>query len=200
VSGARVLDLCAAPGGKTAQLLTLGAEVTALDRSTTRLRRLQENLSRLRLTDHITVEAGDAGVWKPAEPFDYILLDAPCTATGTWRRHPDVAHLKAPQDLQSLADVQARLLRNAIEILKPGGVLIYCTCSLQKAEGENQIDALLAENKNVRRLPVAPLDVGGLEAIVTEKGDVRVLPFHMATHGGMDGFFIARLQKLSKLS
>jgi len=197
VTGRTVIDMCAAPGGKTAQLAALGAQVIALDRSTTRLKRLQENLTRLRLDHLVKIEAADAGEWKPREAPEFILLDAPCSATGTARRHPDVPHLKSEQDVLHLAEVQARLLDNAVNILAPGGVLIYCTCSLQKAEGEQQIENLLARNGAVRRLPVSPIEVGGLDALITPEGDVRVLPFHMATHGGMDGFYIARLQKIS---
>lgn len=197
VSGARVLDMCAAPGGKTAQLLTMGAHVTALDRSTKRLKRLEENLRRLRLEDNINVETADAAEWNSSRQFEYILLDAPCTATGTVRRHPDVMHLKEPQDMDRLVGIQKRLLDNAVSLLAPRGVLIYCTCSLQKAESEYQIEKFLAAHSDMRRLPIAPLDVGGMDALVSEQGDIRVLPFHMATHGGMDGFFISRLQKTS---
>ncbi|PJB69240.1 MAG: 16S rRNA (cytosine(967)-C(5))-methyltransferase [Alphaproteobacteria bacterium CG_4_9_14_3_um_filter_47_13] len=195
LTGRRVLDMCAAPGGKTAQLLTLGADVTALDRSTKRLRRLQENLRRLRLEDHISIEAADAASYHPAEKFDYILLDAPCTATGTIRRHPDVPHLKTLQDMQALCEVQKRLLENAADILASGGILIYCTCSLQKAEGEQQIESFLATRPDMRRLPVSTAEIGGMEALITAEGDIRVLPFHLAVHGGMDGFYVARLQK-----
>lgn len=199
VAGRAVVDLCAAPGGKTAQLAAMGAQVIALDRSTSRLKRLQENMQRLRLEDRVKAEAADAVVWRPQIAPEFILLDAPCTATGTARRHPDVLHLKAPQDLERLAEVQARMLDNAIDVLAPGGVLVFCTCSLQKAEGEYQVEGLLARDNRVRRLPVSPLEVGGLEALVTPQGDVRVLPFHMAAHGGMDGFFIARLQKIATI-
>ena len=195
IAGANVLDMCAAPGGKTAQLLTMGASVTALDRSSARLKRLEENLKRLRLKGDCRLELADASEWHSAEKFEYILLDAPCSATGTIRRHPDVMYLKKPLDVERLVDVQRRLLNNALNMLVPGGVLIYCTCSLQKTEGENQIDTILSEHTNVRRLPLSSLDVGGLDIIVNEQGDIRVLPFHMAVHGGMDGFYISRLQK-----
>ncbi|MBI1258531.1 MAG: MFS transporter [Chloroflexi bacterium] len=197
VTGRTVVDMCAAPGGKTAQLAAMGAHVIALDRSTARLRRLEENMQRLRLEQMVTVETADGAAWHPKEPPEFILLDAPCTATGTVRRHPDVTHLKTPQDMDRLCEVQARLLDNAVDVLAPNGILIYCTCSLQKAEGERQVDALLARNNNVRRLPIAPLDVGGMDMLVSEQGDIRVLPFHLATHGGMDGFYVARLQKIS---
>lgn len=195
IDGKHVLDICAAPGGKTAQLASMGAQVTALDRSVGRLRKLQENMHRLGLEDHVTTEITDGAIWKPKAPLDYILLDAPCSATGTVRRHPDILHLKMQKDIDRLTEVQMRLLENSASILASGGVLVYCTCSLQKAEGEYQIEAFLAKHKDMQRLPVKANEVGGLEAIVTNTGDVRILPFHMATHGGMDGFYIARLQK-----
>lgn len=195
VSGKTVVDMCAAPGGKTAQLAAMGADVIALDRSVGRLKRLRDNLHRLRLEDRVKIETTDAEVWKPKEAPSFILLDAPCSATGTARRHPDVLHLKTERDFTRLTDIQSRLLANAIHILAPGGLLIYCTCSLQKDEGERQIEKALAAFPVMRRLPVAPLDVGGVGAIVTDQGDIRALPLHMAAHGGMDGFYIARLRK-----
>ncbi len=195
IAGRRVIDMCAAPGGKTAQLVVRGADVTALDRSAARLRVLKTNLERLRLDHAVRVDVADATVWQPPQPFDCILLDAPCSATGTVRRHPDVLRLKTPQDMERLMAVQARLLANAVNCLVPGGLLVYCTCSLQKAEGEQQIAALLETNKALRRVPVDPAEIGGLDALVTPEGDVRVLPYHLAPHGGMDGFYVARLQK-----
>lgn len=196
VEGRVVIDLCAAPGGKTAQLAARGAQVTALDRSSSRIKRLEENLRRLRLEKTVTVVTADAAVWQPKEKAELVLLDAPCSATGTIRRHPDMPRLKTSQDIMRLAEAQARLLQNAADMLVPGGVMVYCTCSLQKAEGEVQIDALLKARSDLRRLPVAVRDVGGIEGIISEAGDVRILPFHLAAHGGMDGFYIARLQKL----
>lgn len=196
VRGRRVADLCAAPGGKTMQLAARGALVTALDRSAPRLKVLRENLRRLRLEDAVTVEVADAAVWKPPQAPDMILLDAPCTATGTVRRHPDVLHLKTPKDMARLAETQARLLENASTILAPGGMLVYCTCSLQKDESERQVEKLLAARPDMRRAPVQDAEIGaGVTGMVTAAGDVRILPYHMAAHGGMDGFFIARLVK-----
>lgn len=195
IRGETVIDLCAAPGGKTAQLASMGANVIALDRSVQRMKRLNENIERLRLTDKVKTDISDAAVWLPRTPPEYILLDAPCTATGTARRNPDVLHLKTENDLERITTVQKQILDNAIKILAPGGILIYCTCSLQKAEGEHQIERLLSENSAIRRLPVSAAEVGDVEGIITENGDIRTLPFHMATHGGMDGFYIARLQK-----
>lgn len=190
-----VIDLCAAPGGKTAQLATQGAHVIALDRSAPRLERLRENMQRLHLENQITVEVADAAVWQPRAPADFILLDAPCSATGTLRRHPDVMHLKSARDIERLAALQTRLLDHAAMMLAPGGILIYCTCSLQKSEGEQQIDAFLARHPAIHRLPIAAAEIGNLTDAITPAGDTRLLPFHLATQGGIDGFYIARLQK-----
>lgn len=195
VSGARIVDLCAAPGGKTAQLAAAGAYVTALDRSVKRLETLRDNLHRLGLEENVTVEAADGAVWTPQAPVDAVLLDAPCTATGTVRRNPDILYLKKPQDMERLITVQARLLDNAFRMLKPGGILIYCTCSLQKAEGEEQVSAFLERTPGASILPVRAEETGGIEGLVTPDGTVRVLPYHLAAQGGMDGFFIARLLK-----
>lgn len=195
IDGQDVVDLCAAPGGKTAQLAAAGANVLAIDRSVKRLKRLQDNINRLRLQNHVRTEAADASVWRPKDPVSHILLDAPCSATGTVRRNPDVLHLKARHDLDSLIAVQARLLDQAVASLAPGGTLVYCTCSLQKAEGEAQIARLLDSGAPVRRKPVQASEIGGMETLLTADGDIRVLPFHMAMHGGMDGFYIARLVK-----
>lgn len=197
VAGRTVVDLCAAPGGKTAQLLSMGAQVMAIDRSAQRLKRLEDNLRRLRLEDHIEVQASDAARWHPKDPASFILLDAPCTATGTIRRHPDVPHLKSPADMERLIATQYELLRHAFDILAPRGVLIYCTCSLQKAEGEYQIERFLRETPTAMKLAVNPEEIGGMGELLNEHGDVRILPSHRATSGGMDGFYIARLSKLS---
>lgn len=194
LNGVQVIDLCAAPGGKTAQLAAAGANVLALDRSAKRLKRLDENMLRLNLQDQVKCETADASVWLPRDPVSAILLDAPCTATGTIRRHPDVMALKGPQDQNNLADLQSRMLDNAVTMLEQGGILIYCTCSLQKAEGEQQIDALLARTKGkMARKPITADEIGGLDGAITKDGDVRVLPGEMAAHGGSDGFYIARL-------
>lgn len=195
VEGKHIIDMCAAPGGKTMQLATMGADVTALDRSAGRMKRLKENLERLGLADRVRVEIGDAAVWTPKEPVDNILLDAPCSATGTVRRHPDLLQLKSERDIERLSGIQERLLHKAIDILKPGGLLVYCTCSLQKAESEDQIEKLLETGAPVERVPVTAAELGGVKALVSETGDVRVFPFHMAAYGGMDGFFISRLRK-----
>lgn len=195
--GERVADLCAAPGGKTAQLAAAGARVTALDRSAERLKRLALNLERLGLTAEIRV--GDALGFE-APLFDAILLDAPCSATGTIRRHPDVAWIKKPGDVAALAAAQSKMLDRAAALLKPGGRLVYCTCSLEPEEGEQQIAALLRRNPDLARAPVRPEEVGGLSECVTPDGDLRTLPCHLAgdepRFSGLDGFYAARLRKL----
>lgn len=195
IQGASVIDLCAAPGGKTAQLAAAGAVVVAVDRSVKRLEWLKDNLQRLRLEDNVTVEAADGAVWRPPEPVDAVLLDAPCTATGTIRRNPDILHLKKPQDLDRLLEVQAQLLDNAFQMLKPGGILIYCTCSLQKSEGEAQIASFLERSPGAAVLPVDAEELGGMDGLLNEDGTVRIRPDHLAAKGGMDGFFIARLRR-----
>jgi 16S rRNA (cytosine967-C5)-methyltransferase len=196
VAGKSVADLCAAPGGKTAQLAQAGAEVTAVDRSAGRLARLKDNFARLSLNG--TYVAADATEWN-AGPFDAILLDAPCMATGTIRRHPDVAWLKNDADLEALSTLQKRLLQKGISLLKPGGTLVYCTCSLEPEEGENAIAALLAADSSVRRQPVEPGEVAGLAELITKDGDLRTLPCHLSHSdprlAGLDGFFASRLVK-----
>ncbi|MFC7333810.1 16S rRNA (cytosine(967)-C(5))-methyltransferase RsmB [Rhodocista pekingensis] len=191
VAGLEVLDLCAAPGGKTAQLAAAGARVTAVDRSEKRLERLRENLARLGL--EVDTVAADAAAWSPDAPVDAVLLDAPCSATGTIRRHPDVQRLKTEEDVAKLARVQARLLIRAADMLKPGGLLVYATCSLQPEEGERQIETLLARRPDLTRVPVDPAELGGLTGAVTAAGDVRTTPGLIP--GGMDGFFAARLRR-----
>ena len=187
----RVLELCAAPGGKTAQLAAAGARVTAVDRSEPRLGRLRRNLARLRLDAETLV--ADAATWQPDVLFDAVLLDPPCTSTGTIRRHPDILHSKSPEDLPKLTALQDRLLGNAAAMVKPGGVLVFCTCSLQPEEGERRIEAFLAADKSLERAPLSPKDLPGLEICVNDVGDFRSFPFHLAERGGLDGFFAARL-------
>lgn len=191
----RVYDLCAAPGGKTAQLCAAGAEVVAVDRSAKRLERVRDNLTRLDLTADLL--AADAATWNPGEPADAVLLDAPCTATGAIRRHPDVQRLKSAEDVAKLAKAQGRLLAHAVDLLKPGGLLVYCTCSLQPEEGEAQIERLLSRDRRVERVPVTPAELDGFAAPITERGEVRSLPGMLADQGGIDGFFVARLRRLS---
>lgn len=190
-----IVDLCAAPGGKTMQLAAQGAHVIALDRSAKRLQKLHQNAQRLNLEDRIKTEAIDAAAWTPREAPDFILLDAPCSATGTVRRHPDVLHLKSQQDIDHLTRVQDQLLTHAFDILAPGGVLVYCTCSLQKSEGEYQINRFLQRTPNASKIAITPQETGDLNESITEDGDMRILPFHRAPQGGMDGFFISRITK-----
>ena len=197
VAGKRVADLCAAPGGKTAQLASLGAHVVSVDHGATRLGRLDENMRRLRLSDHVTTVQADILDWKPSELFDAVLLDAPCTSTGTIRRHPDLLHLKTEGDVARLAGLQARFLTSAASMVAPGGTLIYCTCSLEPEEGEEQIEKFLADNTEFARAPIAASEVGDVAEWVTAAGDMRTLPFHMTLDpsfkSGMDGFYAARL-------
>ncbi len=186
--GQSVLDMCAAPGGKTLQLAASGCAVTALDVSEARLARVRENLARTGLT--ATIEAGDALRWTPDIQFDHILLDAPCSATGIFRRHPDVLHLKGVRDIAPLTMLQAALLRRAAAWLKPGGTLIYATCSLDPREGERIAERVIAE------LPRWPFEASELPLglMPTADGFVRTLPGGI--DGGWDGFFIARFRKL----
>ncbi len=195
VAGKRVADLCAAPGGKTAQLLLAGAHVVAVDSSKTRLAVLEENLKRLGLAAE-TVQA-DAGTWAPEERFDAILLDAPCSSTGTIRRHPDIPCLKSDKDIAELAVVQTRLLDHAVSLLKPGGRLVYSTCSLEPEEGEAQVAALMARNPAIRIDPLRPDEPFGDTEWAKASGILRTFPFDLALESpewsGMDGFFAARL-------
>lgn len=191
--GKRVFDLCAAPGGKTAQLVVQGAQVTAIDRSARRLERVTGNLKRLRLEAEVL--AADAATWEPEEPADAVLLDAPCSATGAIRRHPDILRVKTPDDIAKLARAQSRLLARSVELVKPGGTLIYCTCSIQPEEGEAQIARLLEQDRRVERWPVTADELGGLSEPINEVGEVRSLPGMLADLGGIDGFFVARLRR-----
>lgn len=191
VDGQRVLDACAAPGGKTAQLATAGAQVTALDRSAKRLKRLTENMTRLGL--EVETVATDLRQYEPDTPFDAILLDAPCSATGTLRRHPDIGWNRTGDDVVTLAGLQTELLDRAAGMVAEGGRLVYCTCSLEMAEGEQQIERFLARNDAFRRDPVKSRETGLGPESVNGKGELRTLPSHMAEKGGMDGFFAARL-------
>ena len=187
--GECIADLCAAPGGKTAQLALAGAEVTAVERDPGRLARLRENFSRLHVTAGI-VEA-DATAWQPPAPFDAVLLDAPCSATGTIRRHPDVARLKRPRDISLLVAQQDRLLDAATAMLRPGGRLVYAVCSLQPEEGRERIAAALARLP-LDASPFSPTELTALPEARTGEGWARTTPALWPSRGGMDGFFIAR--------
>ena len=199
IKGKTIVDFCAAPGGKTAQLALAGARVIALDRSPGRTARLRDNLARLRL--HAEAVVADAIEWQGGAvgAIDGVLVDAPCTSTGTIRRHPDVAWLRQEADLTALTSLQKRLLQRAVALLRPGGTLVYCTCSLEPEEGEAAISTLLAAEPCLRRVPVDPSEVGGLAEIINPEGDLRTLPCHMPHSdprlGGLDGFYAARLIK-----
>ncbi len=193
VAGKTVIDLCAAPGGKTAQLAAAGAEVIAVERAEGRLERLRENLQRLKLG--AATVAADAAQWQPPAPADAVLLDAPCSATGTLRRHPDIAWLKTAAEVESLTKAQDRLLANAVEMVRPGGLLVYAVCSLQPEEGPARIAALLARDDRIERVAIAGAELSGLEEAVTAEGDLRSLPCHLADKGGLDGFYACRLRR-----
>jgi len=197
IRGLRVADLCGAPGGKSAQLAQAGALVTAVDRSPQRLARLRDNFNRLGLSAEIVV--ADVADWQAA-PFDAVLLDAPCSSTGTIRRHPDVPWLKSEADIASLAALQKRLLDRAVELTRPGGTLIYCVCSLEPEEGEQQIADLLARESRVVRRPIEAAEVSGHAEFVNAAGDLRTLPLHLPDPdprwAGLDGFFAARLSRI----
>jgi 16S rRNA (cytosine967-C5)-methyltransferase len=186
--GERIADLCAAPGGKTAQLATAGASVVAVERDPRRVARLRENLARLGLSVEI-VEA-DALTWAPAERFDAVLLDAPCSATGTIRRHPDVPHIKTARDVATLAATQANLLRAAAALLKPGGRLIYAVCSLQPEEG-----AAHAAPDGLVAAPFTPAELAAVPEALTAEGTLRTNPGLWPDQGGMDGFYAARFRR-----
>jgi 16S rRNA (cytosine967-C5)-methyltransferase len=187
----RVADLCAAPGGKTAQLASAGALVTAIERDPARIERLTANLLRWRL--HADVINADATEWKPAEPFDAVLLDAPCSATGTIRRHPDVARIKRPRDVQTVTEAQDRLLQAAAAMLRPGGRLVYAVCSLQPEEGLPRIAAVA--KFGLRHDRFRPEELPGIPEALTKDGFLRTHPGLWPDRGGMDGFFAARLIK-----
>ncbi len=188
--GELVADLCAAPGGKAAQLAASGARVTAVERDPARMGRLRENFARLRLAAEFVI--ADAATWRPPQALDAVLLDAPCSATGTIRRHPDVPSLKRKSDLAALTAQQDRLLDAASAMLRPGGRMVYAVCSLQPDEGQQRVAAALAR-LDLRPDPVGAGEVPGLTDAVTADGAVRTTPALWAGRGGLDGFFIARL-------
>jgi 16S rRNA (cytosine967-C5)-methyltransferase len=195
VAGKRVADLCAAPGGKTAQLVLGNASVVAVDSSKTRLKLLAENLKRLQL-DAELVEA-DAATWQPRALFDAVLLDAPCSSTGTIRRHPDIPYVKSPKDIEAVAALQTRLLANAARLVKPGGKLVYSTCSLEPEEGEAQIAAFLTRNDAFSPDPITQDELYGRAEWIEPSGCLRTFPYELKLDvpewNGMDGFFAARL-------
>jgi 16S rRNA (cytosine967-C5)-methyltransferase len=201
VGGRTVADLCAAPGGKTAQLASAGAKVTAVDQSASRMVRLKENLARTGL-DAATVVA-NAADWNPDPPaamFDAVLIDAPCTSTGTIRRHPDIPWRKAPGDIVALSSLQQRLLARAIDLTRSGGTVVYCTCSLEPEEGEDIVSAVTQLDRRVRRKPITAAEFPALEEFITPLGELRTLPCHWPDPDprmcGLDGFFAARLERV----
>lgn len=192
--GERIADLCAAPGGKTAQLAAAGAHVTAVERDARRAARITENLARLRLSAETVV--ADALDWRPDTRFDAVLLDAPCSATGTMRRHPDIAHLKRAGDVATLAALQARLIAAAARLLAPGGRLVFATCSLQPEEGEAQAEA--ARAAGLVPDPIRAEELPGLPEAITQAGHLRTRPDFWPGRGGMDGFFAARFRSAAQ--
>ncbi|MGQ0484632.1 MAG: RsmB/NOP family class I SAM-dependent RNA methyltransferase [Hyphomicrobiales bacterium] len=192
LAGKTALDLCAAPGGKTLQLCAAGARVTAVDISAQRVARLRENLQRTKLEAEVIV--GDLLAFDPPEKFDAVLLDAPCSATGTIRRHPDLPYVKSPVQIKELEALQRRMLDEAAQLLKPDGILVYCTCSLEPAEGQDQSARFLSANPTFSAVAVAPGEAGIESHFITAAGNLRTLPFMpIGAALGLDGFFAARL-------
>jgi 16S rRNA (cytosine967-C5)-methyltransferase len=202
VKGQEIADLCAAPGGKTAELIVAGANVTAVDVSANRITRLAENLARLQLkADLVTA---DVTTWAPGRLFDAVLLDAPCTASGTIRRHPDILRLKRATDIAQLAALQSKLLTAASKLVRPGGLLVYCTCSLEPEEGCQQAAQFLAANEEFTREPVQPHEISGLAEAISFDGDLRTLPTHLKMDdpemSGLDGFYAARFRRRQNMA
>jgi 16S rRNA (cytosine967-C5)-methyltransferase len=186
-----VLDLCAAPGGKAAQSAAKGARVIAVDASENRLRRLQENMDRLNF--EVDVVQSDILKYQPDHKFDYIILDAPCSSTGTIRRHPEILHSRSPSDVKDMIDIQVKMLDHASSLLNPGGILIYSVCSMESGEGPDQIKALLERDGSLKREKITKQELSEFEQAILETGDVQTLPHYY--EGGMDGFFISRMIK-----
>ena len=193
IKNKNIIDMCSAPGGKTAGLINNGAIVTALDINKDRIKILNENLKRLKFT--ATIICNDGLTFKPKNLADVILLDPPCTSTGVIRRHPDILHRVNIKNLEYCMNVQKNLLKSSIKMLKDGGIIIYCTCSLETEEGEEQIDKFISKNKNVRRRKIDPMHLDGFNTSLTPKGDIRILP-NMLENGGNDGFFISMIEKI----
>ncbi len=193
IAGKHVIDLCAAPGGKTAQLVVAGAKVTAIDNGRKRINKLRRNLERLKLDANIVY--ADGRTYQPDAPVDHILLDAPCSATGTLRRRPDIMGRRIAEDISTLQEMQWDLATTALGWLKPGGTMIYATCSLQPEEGEEMIAAILARAEGSFVLdPITPEQAGTFAPSITAEGAIRIVPSDYATIGGVDGFYIARLK------
>ncbi len=194
VNNRLVLDACAAPGGKTAQLAAAGAQVVAVDKSKSRLNRLQENLQRLHLTHNVQVVTADLLHWHNKQLFDIILLDAPCSATGTIRRNPELLWQRTAQDISRLVLLQQQLIEKVTLWLKPGGMLMYSVCSIMPQEGEEQIAKLIKKGMLVLE-PFRECELHKHPELLTAAGELRILPYHFAQYGGIDGFYIARLRK-----
>ena len=188
-----MIDLCAAPGGKTAQLAARGARVLAVDRSAGRMQRLKTNLARLGLDARI--EIADVLRYRPDELADAVFLDAPCSATGTIRRHPDIPRIKRADEIPALAAIQQRMLRAALAMVRPGGLVVYAACSLQPEEGAKVVRSFVGRGGAAVRVPIEADEIGGAAAFVGPEGDLRTLPCHMAEKGGMDGFYACRLRR-----
>jgi 16S rRNA (cytosine967-C5)-methyltransferase len=195
VRGQTVIDLCAAPGGKTLQLAASGAQVTAIERDPERIARVRENLARTKL-DATLVES-DVRDFRPVIPAPFVLLDAPCTATGTIRRHPDLPWIKSASDVTLCEQGASELLDTAAEMVAPGGLLVFAVCSLEVEEGLSQTEAFLARHRQFARLPLTADEVFGLQELISTEGDLRTLPCHLRDRGGMDGFYAARLRRAS---
>ncbi|MEC7491086.1 MAG: RsmB/NOP family class I SAM-dependent RNA methyltransferase [Pseudomonadota bacterium] len=189
----RICDLCAAPGGKTAQLAAAGHNVTAVDISPKRIRILDANMCRLGLRANM-IEA-NALNWEPTEKFDAVLVDAPCSATGTIRRHPDIPHLKSVDDVIQRARLQTEILRRAISLAAPGGIIVYSVCSLEPTEGVEQIEVALNTHSGLEIEPIKSQEIPDFAECRTSRGFVQTIPTHLQSLGGVDGFFIARLRK-----
>jgi 16S rRNA (cytosine967-C5)-methyltransferase len=196
LKGKRIADLCAAPGGKTAQLVRAGAHVIAVEQSSNRIVRLKENLSRLKLEAELVL--GDLFKFQPDQPLDGVLLDAPCSSTGTTRRHPDVLWTKGPEDIAKLAALQEKMLRHATTLVKPGGIVVFSNCSLDPLEGEDLVARVLTDDPRLERVPVHAKDWPGLEDAISDLGEIRttpaMLPGDGEFSGGMDGFFASVLR------
>lgn len=196
IKGQKVLDLCAAPGGKTAQLINAGAAVTAVDISAARLDTLRRNLERLNLSAEIICADALDFLQNPPQQYDIILLDAPCSATGTFRRHPELVHAKGPDDVAKMCLLQQQLLDAAVPTLKKNGILLYCTCSIARREGEQQIAGFLKRQTDCRIIPLKGDALDALKAGITPEGFLRILPDTLADRGGTDAFFAALIEKV----
>jgi 16S rRNA (cytosine967-C5)-methyltransferase len=194
VAGKSVIDLCAAPGGKTMQLAAGGARVTAVEREAERLKRLKENLERTRLAANLV--CADARDFKPESLASHVLLDAPCTATGTIRRHPDLPWIKSASDVTYCEQAASELLAAAADMVARDGILVFAVCSLEREEGVEQVQSFLRQRADFVREAVTPGELFGHEEWISAEGDLRTLPCHLSDEGGMDGFFAARLRRL----